>query len=267
MMKKILTKIILLTKIKNKNEIPDYRNYSFSLAELIRFALEACGILGIISVLFYDSFLPFYLLIIPFLYFYLNRKQKKLCIRQKQVLENQFREMILAVSSHLQAGFSVENAFYEAYRDMNVLYGRDSLMVREMVLMMRKLDNNEQLEQILMELAKRSDCEDICEFAGVFMIAKRGGGDIRSIIARTATMIGDKIEVKREIETIMSEKKLEQNVMQCMPFFLIGYLSLTTRGFFDSLYHNLFGILLMTGCLIVYIFSVFVSEKILAIDI
>lgn len=266
-MKRLLTKIVTLTKIRNKNEVTDYKNYFFSLQELIRFGVEANGILGIISFLFYDSLLPFGLLIVPFLYIYLNRKQKMLCKKQKQVLTDQFRETILAVSSHLQAGFSVENAFYEAYRDMNMLYGRDSLMVRELAFLIRRLNNNEQLEQILLGLAERSGCEDICEFAGVFLIAKRGGGDIRSIITRTASIIGDKIEVKREIETIMSEKRLEQSIMQCMPFFLIGYLSLTSRGFFDSLYHNLFGILLMTGCLVVYICSVFLSEKILEVDI
>lgn len=266
-MNKIRTKMGALIKIDNKKEMINYKTYSFSLSELVRFLFEGCGILGLVSFLFYDSFLPFLIFILPFLYFYLDKKQKILCKKRKQTLNYQFREAVLAVSSHLQAGFSVENAFSEAYRDINMLYGRDSLMARELAWLLYKLDNNEQLEQGLAELAKRSDSEDIREFAEVFSIAKRGGGDIRSIIARTAAIIGDKMEVAREIETIMSEKRLEQKLMQCMPFFLIGYLSLTSKGFFDSLYHNLFGGLLMTGCLAAYVFACCVAEKILTVEL
>ena len=150
---------------------------------------------------------------------------------------------------------------------MNVLYGKDSLMVKELAWLLHRLNNNEQLEQVLVELARRSDSEDISEFAEVFSIAKRGGGDIRSIIARTATMIGDKMEVAREIDTVMSEKRLEQKIMRCIPFFLVGYLSFTSNGFFDSLYHNPLGIALMTGCLVIYVFACYLAEKILAVVI
>ena len=118
-----------------------------------------------------------------------------------------------------------------------------------------------------MQLAQRSNLEDIYEFAEVFAIAKRGGGEIRSIMMRTADIIGDKMEVKREIHTIMSEKMLEQKIMQCMPFGMIGYLSLTSPGFLDSLYHNVVGIVLMTVCLGVYVFACFLAERILDINI
>lgn len=266
-MKKILTKIFLLTKIDNTKDLVDYKSYFFSGSELMRYGLEGCLVLGIVSFLFYDSWIPFVLLVIPFLYFYLARKQQTLCERRKHMLNRQFREVILAVSSHLQAGFSVENAFYEAYRDICMLFGSNSLMARELVWVLRRVDNNEPLEQVLLQLAERSGLEDIGEFAEVFAIAKRGGGEIRSIIMRTAVIIGDKMDVRREMETIMSEKKLEQRIMQCMPFVLIGYLSLTSPGFLDSLYHNLIGILLMTVCLIVYLFACYLAEKILDIAI
>lgn len=266
-MKKILTKIFLLTKIENKKELLNYKSYFFSVSELLRFALEGCLILGIVSRMFYDSLLAFGLFLLPFLYFYLSKKQEMLCKRRKQLLSHQFREAILAVSSHIQAGFSVENAFYEAYRDISMLYGKDSLMARELAWLLRRINNNESLEQILQELAERSGIADIIEFTEIFSIAKRGGGEIRGIIAKTAIVIGDKMEVRREMETIMSEKKLEQRIMQCMPFVLIGYLSFTSPGLLDSLYHNLMGTLLMTCCLGVYVFAYYLSEKILDIEI
>lgn len=245
----------------------NYKSYSFTCSEWIRYGLEGCAIFGMVSWLFYDSVLVFILFIIPFLYLYLKRKKKELCMKRKALLNRQFREVILAISSQLQAGFSVENAFREAYQDICVLFGKKSLMAKELSWILRRVENNEALEQALMQLALRSDLEDIYEFAEVFAIAKRGGGEIRNIIARTATIIGDKMEVKREIQTIISEKQMEQKIMQCMPFGIIGYLSLTSPGFLDSLYHNTLGILIMTICLFVYVLACYLAEKILDINI
>lgn len=243
----------------------NYKSYSLTVSEGIRYGLEGCLILGMVSWLFYDSVLVFVFFIFPFLYLYLKRKKKELCKKRKTMLQRQFREVILAVSSHLQAGFSVENAFREAYKDICVLFGKKSLMAKELSWILRRVENNEALEQAFMQFALRSDLEDIYEFAEVFAIAKRGGGEIRNIIARTADIIGDKLEVKREIQTIISEKQMEQKIMQCMPFGIIGYLSLTSPGFLDSLYYNVPGIVLMTVCLCVYVLACFLAEKILDI--
>ena len=224
-------------------------------------------VLGVVSVLFYDSLLAFWLFLLPCVYVYLKKKRKTLCERRKQLLSEQFREVILAASSHIQAGLSIENAFGEAHRDIQMLYGEDSLMAQELAWLLRRINNNEALEQVLLELGKRSGVGDIREFAEIFAIAKRGGGELRGMITKTAVIIGDKMEIRREMDTIMSEKKLEQRIMQCMPFALIGYLTLTSPGLLDSLYHNLVGVLLMTGCLGVYVLAYYLSDKILDIAI
>lgn len=90
---------------------------------------------------------------------------------------------------------------------------------------------------------------------------------MRGIIANTADIIGGKQETRREIETVVSEKKLEQQIMRCIPFFIIFYISLTTKGYFDGLYHNVFGWMLMTGVLAVYVAACKISDKILEIEI
>lgn len=154
----------------------------------------------------------------PFVLLSLKDKGRVLCQKRIRELEVEFREVILGVSANLQAGYSVENAFRETYRDIVLLYGQDCVMAAELRLMFRRLENNEQLEHALMNLADRSGVQDIRDFADIFQIAKRGGGDMRGIIANTADIIGDKQEVRREIETVVSEKKLEQQIMRYIPF-------------------------------------------------
>ena len=262
---KLVTKIFDNNKIQNQRQ-ENYNIYRFSVREWLFYVLLGSSCIGLVSICFYDSYVTFFLFL-PLLYPYLKRKQQLLCKKRKHQLEREFREMILSVAANLQAGYSVENAFHEAYKDVVMLYGKESTMAKESYLLLQRLQNNQQLESILIDLAKRSGVEDIQDFAEIFGIAKRSGGDIRAVIANTAHILGEKAEVRREIQTIMSEKTLEQKIMRAMPFVFIGYISLTTRGYFNSLYHNLMGIGIMTGCLLIYAIASRLSDKILDIEI
>lgn len=258
---------------KNKNiargRLPpetDYTKYTFSRQEIVMYVLSGGAFMAMVSWLFYDSVIA-WVLLMPLVVLSFQDKGKLECQKRKRKLEIEFREVILSVSSNLQAGYSVENAFQESYKDIVLLYGKESAMAKELRLIFRKLSNNEQLEGALANLANRSGVQDIRDFSDIFQIAKRGGGDMRGIIANTAEIIGDKQEIRREIETVVSEKKLEQQIMRYIPFFIIFYISLTTKGYFESLYHNLLGWILMTGALAVYIAACRLSDRILNIEV
>jgi len=244
----------------------DYASYLFSTQEIAMHLLTGGVFAAMVSWLFYDS-VAAWIFLMPFVILSFRDKGISECRKRKRKLEMEFRDVILSVSSNLQAGYSVENAFQESYKDIVLLYGKESVMAKELRLLFRKLSNNEQLEGVLTNLADRSGVQDIRDFADIFQIAKRGGGDMRGIIANTAEIIGDKQEIRREIETVMSEKKLEQQIMRYIPFFIMFYIALTTKGYFESLYHNILGWILMTGCLIVYATACRISDKILDIEV
>ena len=75
------------------------------------------------------------------------------------------------------------------------------------------------------------------------------------------------MDVEREIRVLMSSKKLEQTIMDVVPFGIIAYIGITSRGFFDVLYHNAAGVLIMTACLLAYLGAFVLSEKIAAIKV
>ena len=66
---------------------------------------------------------------------------------------------------------------------------------------------------------------------------------------------------------MLSARRMEQKVMNAVPFGILLYISVTSRGFFDVLYGNLPGILIMTTCLSIYVGSVLLSEKIVNIEV
>ena len=60
---------------------------------------------------------------------------------------------------------------------------------------------------------------------------------------------------------------MEQKVMNLMPLMILLYVDLSFGGYLDGLYHNIFGILVMTACLAVYLASYLLSEKIMSIQV
>ena len=101
-------------------------------------------------------------------------------------------------------------------RDMERLYGDDSLMAKELRFFRNGLRNHVPLELLLADLGIRSGEPDIEDFAEVFSIAKRSGGNLNDIIRRSAAVTGEKIEVKQEIQTLLSSRRYEQKIMNKM---------------------------------------------------
>ena len=87
------------------------------------------------------------------------------------------------------------------------------------------------------------------------------------IIRNTTNQIGDKIEVKREIETLLSAKKYEFQIMSAVPYGIIGYMTLSFPEFMDQLYGNVLGIGVMTACFLIYVSAYYLGVRILRIDV
>lgn len=202
-------------RIDAKGRLPpetDYAVYHFTRQELVMYFLSGGVFMAVVSWLFYDSVIA-WLLLMPVVVYLLKDRRRFACLKRRRRLEIEFREVIISVASNLQTGYSIENAFQESYRDIVLLYGTESVMAKELRLIFRKIGNNEPLEYVLLNLADRSGVRDIRDFAEIFQIAKRGGGDLRGIITNTAGIIGEKQEIRREIETVVSEKRFEQQIM------------------------------------------------------
>ena len=232
----------------------------------ILYFLEGAALAAAAAWLFYQSAAAVVILIplgIPFSVYREKGRREK----EKRVLSEQFRDMLGSVNNALRAGDSPENAFREGYREMVYEYGERALISRELVRVVNGLDNRIPLETLLEDFAGRADTEEIREFAEVFRIAKRGGGNMVEILARTSVLIEERLDVENEIRIMLGNRRLEQRIMDITPFMIIFYIGLTSPGFFDVLYHNLTGIAFMTICLGAYLAALVISEKILDVSL
>lgn len=240
--------------------------YACSKKEKIIWTVQGILLITLLAYFFYRSLLAIPLLT-PLLFIFLKEKRKDYMKKKQKETGVQFKDAILAAAGSLRAGYAVENAFRQAYNDMVALHGRNSIICKELYQILTGIDNNMTLEKQLKEFGIRSKVEDVEEFADVFAAAKRSGGNVAEIIEKSAAVIAEKVEVEKEIQVLISARQMEQRVMNVVPFCIIFYISATSKGFFDVLYHNAVGVLIMTICLLIYMAAILLSRKIVAIEV
>lgn len=244
----------------------DYRAYVLNWQENLFWIASTAGITSLISWLFYRSVYAFGM-IVPMLFLTRKFYSSHLLEKQKRELLYQFGEMLQMISSFLKAGYSMENAFSQAWEEYARLYGEKSMMAQEFRTIRYQLQFNEPLEQLVEDLAQRSGVEEIISFSQVFSFAKRGGGDMMKIFQDTVEKIRQKSDVEREIATVITAKRTEQRIMDLVPFGILLYVGLTSPDFLAPLYGNLPGAAVMTVCLLVYTGAFLLAEKILNIRV
>jgi tight adherence protein B len=198
--------------------------------------------------------------------YFMFREKKGYQRKLYQEVTLQFREGLYGIAAALSAGYAMENAIEEARKDLILLYGEDSLLAAEFYRMRQKLEFNQPIEKVFAEFAEDWKTEDILHFVEVFQTAKRTGGDLIAITRLAAEKIGEKIEVRREIDTMIAGKKMEGRIMNLIPLGMILYFWLTSPGFLDCLYQSS-GRIVMTVLMLLYVFAYRWSEKISDISV
>ena len=248
-------------KIKKNYWQQDIRRRDYLLATLV-------GVLAIlmISYLFYGTCLCA-ILLSPYLIYFLKSWEKQWIEKRKNMFQLQFKEAVQALATALNVGYSVENAMREVLKDLQVIYKKDELIIREFRYMVRQLDVNFTIEKVLQEFSERTKEEDVQTFVTIFVMAKRSGGDMIGIIRNTVQQMSEKADIRREIGTIIASKKLEFKVMSAIPFGMIGYMKFSFSEFMGILYGNVAGVVIMTICFLGYVIAYEVGKRIVEIEV
>ena len=140
-------------------------------------------------------------------------------------------------------------------------------MKNECEIIVNGLSNNIVIEELIASLALRSKNEEINDFSHIFSVAKRSGCNLREIIDDINEAIDVKTETKREFRVLTASKQLEHRIMCVVPFVIMGYMMITTPGYFDTLYHSPKGVGIMTCCMIVYMGAFTWGERVANITV
>ena len=234
--------------------------------EKLMAATESILLVFLIAMLFYSR-LWMMAVLFPLGMKYYERMICQVEEKGKRRFERQFQDALQSLEAQLNVGYSMENAIKEVQRDLQIMYDRHALIVREFTYMVRQLNLNVTAEAAWKDFATRVALSEVDTFVTVFSLAKRSGGDSILIIKNAVRQLGDKAEVKREIDTVIAAKKMEFQIMSVIPLGIIGYMRLSFPEFMAGLYGNLPGAAFMSICLGAYIAAWRLGCKIVEIEV
>lgn len=196
---------------------------------------------------------------------YFHMEKKLLEQKKKEAARDEFKELMLLAANGQKAGYSAENAFLSSYQDMKGLFGESSSVCRMLRILKAGRENNIPFPVLWKEIGSQLNIAEITEFAQVYEISQKSSGNMASVMEKTADIIVRKIEAEKEIDVLLSAKRLEQKIMNVMPFAVMLYINITSPGYFSGLYQSSAGIFVMSLCLLVYISAYLLSVSIVSI--
>lgn len=255
------------SKIKREMGSIDYDDYKMTAGEMRKFYAIASILLFLTGLLFYRNSVMAAILIlgvIPIRKFY----TKSVAEKKRSELTVQFKDFLYSISASFATGRHMTAALEEAKENLSLIYKEDDAIIIELRnICYRIINNKESEEEVLFDFADRSGIEDISNFMDVYFTCRTTGGDVQKVVNKAASVISDKIDMEKEINTITSQKKYEAKVLTAIPVLLIVFLQLTAPDYIAPLYNTVTGRLIMTGSIGMIVTAFMWSMKITGIKI
>lgn len=187
--------------------------------------------------------------------FRINAEKKKLML--------QFKDLLEALAASYSAGKPIYECFSDVRKDMAFQHGERSIICYELDIINTGITYSKSIESLLLDFSKRSHEEDIATFANIFAVASPSGGNMKNVLDETRNILGDKIDIEREIQTMISGARNELYVMMIMPLIVVPMIGNFTSGS-DSDFTN---IMCKVAALIVFAIAFILGRKITKIKL
>ena len=259
----------------------NYRTYVMSAKEKIINGLLIFIIGGLVALVFYGGqfldedglrtqatlisdiviFVIFGLLVTKI---YMPIRREKLREKRKTRLTQQFRSFLESMAVSLSSGMNVPESLNGAYNDLKIEYTDDADMIKEVEEMIKGIQNNIAIEVMIRDLGNRSEIDDIKNFAEVFAVSYRAGGNLKDVVRKSSTIISEKIEISAEIETALASNKMQFNAMMVIPVVLVLMLRFMSSDFAAS-FSTVTGIFVTTIALCIFFAAYKLGNKIMKV--
>lgn len=183
--------------------------------------------------------------------------------RRRLLLTRELREYLLSVLGGLRAGLALENAMRAAGKEVRTICGPDSMMAAEAAVMSSRLDLQIPPEELWREFGERCGLEEARSLGRIFAVAKRQGGDYTPVLRGMADAMEGKLLAREEIQTLLTGKKLEYEIMCAVPAAILLYLNLAGGEMVEPLYTTPAGRVTALAAAVLYAGTVFWGLRIL----
>lgn len=186
-------------------------------------------------------------------FLYVNERKSQAKRKRIDALQYHFKDLISSIYSSMCGGYSLQNSLKMAEPEMEGLFGGEDILVQELKEINLGISIRQPEDFLFRNLGVRSGIEEIQIFGEVLSITKRSGGNFAQVLTRCRTTIYERIELRHEINTMLAARRMELLIMSCIPAGIILYLRMAFGTFFAVLYTTLFGRIMMSISLGIYL--------------
>ena len=245
----------------------DYSVYHLTASELRDYLIRASLALFICGYVFYGNLIAAFVAGV-FSLSGIKVYKKSLADRRKSALRVQFKDLLYSVSSSVSSGRHLNEALEDSERAVALIHGRDSILAVEIRTMCRVMrDTNCTEDVVLTDLSKRSGVREIADFTDVCLTCKYSGGDLPGMISKAVYLLTQNIELEKEKEVMLSQKKMESRILAVMPVAVTALINLTSGDYLAMMYNTLTGRIIMTIALAGTVGSFLWSSQMIHADI
>jgi len=201
----------------------------------------------------YLGLLP--LLVGPALYIEQLRRQRV------RAIEAKIDGFILALANGLKATPSIGNAL--AYTQPLLAPPLDA----EVGLALKEMRLGNTVDQALLSMAGRVRSTQLDAALSGLLIGRQVGGDLPKILERTAATLREMARLQGVVRSKTAEGKAQVTVLAIFPAFILLLFDTVSQGYFDPLTASIFGWSVIVISLVLWLGSVVVARKVLAVDI
>ncbi len=180
---------------------------------------------------------------------------------------SQFRDFLISVSASVSAGATLEAGIRSAPSELCVIWPEQSPVIQNLRHVMQRMSLNISIEKAISEMGVELKLEDCERFSEVVAICKHSGGNLVNAVRSCANALTEKLDALNEIDSILAQRRLERNILVCVPHAMLALLALMSPDYIELLYTTPSGRVAATVSLLFSGVAWAVSEKIVAVKV
>ena len=101
------------------------------------------------------------------------------------------------------------------------------------------------LDQALLPIAERMESPEIEQFAVISALHRRTGANITEVLDRIADTARQRVEIRRELNTLTAQARMSRNILTALPVFVIIAIDIIGHDYERPLFHTVLGIVVL----------------------
>lgn len=188
--------------------------------------------------------------------FYIKMKRKK----RLELFGIQLGDALPLISNGLRAGFSFEQAFASAAKDM------PDPISQEISKSSRELSMGVPMEKVLTSLAERTQNKDMELLTSAVLIQRKVGGNLADILEMISDTIQARIRLKNHVKTLTAQGKYSGYLIGAIPVFLYLIFSMISPEYMSVMYTTTYGYVLTTLAVVFEIIAFVIIKKMITLE-